>query len=82
MGRKKAKRTKPKRVSRKLETRFDCLKCNHENVVHCKIIKNELRGYAICEVCEAKFRCPITPLDKPIDIFHYWADSLEKTKLE
>lgn len=79
MGRKKAKRTKAKpRVAPKLETRFDCLKCNHEKVVQCKVSKEESKGYAFCTVCEAHFKCSVHSLDKPIDVYHAWADHVFK----
>ena len=81
MGGKKAKRTKVKRIApNKIETRFDCLKCNHEKVVQCKIMKGENKGYAFCTVCEAKYVCPAHSLDRPIDIYHYWADKIHKEK--
>lgn len=77
MGRKKSKRVKVKVAVPKLETRFDCPKCNHENVVQCKIVKGEGNGYAFCSVCEAQFRCPVHSLDRPIDIYHAWTDALQ-----
>lgn len=80
MGRKKAKRVKVKRVIPKLETRFDCLKCHHENVVQCKILKGDSVGVAYCSICEARYKCSVNSLDRPIDIYHYWADSLHKEK--
>ncbi|KAI5169410.1 hypothetical protein PAEPH01_0685 [Pancytospora epiphaga] len=77
MGRKKSKRTKLKpRVFGKLDTRFDCPKCNHERVVQCRIDKEENKGHAFCTVCEAQFRCSVHSLDRPVDIYHAWADSI------
>ncbi|KAI5154590.1 hypothetical protein ENBRE01_3409, partial [Enteropsectra breve] len=50
MGRgKKSARTKIKRKAPlKIETRFDCLVCNHENVVQCKLNKSTSQGVAFC----------------------------------
>lgn len=76
MGSRKSKRVKPKKIVMKDESRFDCPKCNHEKVVHCKVIRTAQKGVAICTVCDAKFRCDVTPLDKSIDIYHAWMDEL------
>lgn len=78
MGRQKSQRGKLRKssASQKLETRFDCLKCHNENVVQCKILKAEQKGFAHCTVCEAYFKCNINSLDGPIDIYHAWSDNL------
>lgn len=79
MGRKKSKRTKIRKPPlRKLETRFDCLKCHHEKVVECKINKNGKFGQAICRICEANFKCSVTPLDNPVDIYYRWIDTINE----
>lgn len=68
------KRPRPK-PSRKMETRFDCPVCNHEQVVQCRILSSSATGLARCSTCEAQFRCPATSLDKPVDIYHAWIDA-------
>lgn len=73
---KRKSRKAPRKVSAKLESRFDCPVCNHENVVQCKIVTRTHRGVAFCNVCEAHFGCEATSLDKPIDIYHSWVDSV------
>ena len=77
MGKRKSARSKLRRTKlEKLETRFDCPICSHENVVHCRILKSDLRGIACCSVCESQFTCNVTALDKPVDIYHAWIDKV------
>ncbi|KAI4290733.1 hypothetical protein PAPHI01_0007 [Pancytospora philotis] len=75
MGSKKSKRVKARPLKpAAMENRFDCMKCNHEKVVQCKISKEKRVGYAFCTVCEANFKCKVHQLDKPIDIYYAWMD--------
>ena len=59
-----------------METRFDCPRCNHEKTVHCKVLKGDDRGVAMCTICEASYSCRVHMLDRAIDIYHAWMDSL------
>lgn len=76
MAKRKSRKVPAKKTSTKLESRFDCPVCNHENVVQCKVIAKTHRGVAFCNVCEAHFGCEVTNLDKPIDIYHSWIDNV------
>jgi transcription elongation factor Elf1 len=76
MGRKSTRKSVKKQTAQKLESRFDCPICNHENVVQCKLISKMKRGMASCSVCESRFSCEITTLDKPIDVYHMWIDQV------
>lgn len=80
MAKRKSGRTPRKIKAAKLETRFDCPICSHENVVQCKITKLQKRGVAFCSVCEAHYGCEVNPLDKPIDIYHAWIDEISKDR--
>ncbi|KAF5140520.1 hypothetical protein G9O61_00g013250 [Vairimorpha ceranae] len=71
MGRKKVRRAKIKkpRTILPLEKRFACPKCNQDSVS---------KGYAICTVCQAQFRCEANNLTNPIDIYSEWIDECNK----
>lgn len=82
MGKKSTRKSVKKKPVPKLESRFDCPICNHENVVQCKLISKSRRGMAFCSVCESNFSCEVTTLDKPIDVYHTWIDQLSTVKRE
>lgn len=77
MGRKKARRSGPKKSKRNeaLAKRFSCPECNHENVVVCRIDKSEKKGIAACTVCEATHTCKADKLSAPIDVYTDWVDN-------
>ena len=81
MGRKKSRRVAIKRRKNTVQSKkFDCPKCNHENVVSCKIFKNIGAGEASCSVCESNYKCKINRLDQQIDVYHYWLDEVMQNK--
>lgn len=80
MGRKSTRKTVRKAAVPKLETRFDCPICNHENVVQCKVVSKTRKGLAFCSICESHFSCDVTTLDKPIDVYHTWIDQISATR--
>jgi len=80
MGRKSTRKTQRKPLAPKLETRFDCPICNHENVVQCKVTARARRGMARCSICESHFSCAVSGLDKPIDVYHMWIDQLGEVR--
>lgn len=80
MAKKKARSKVKKKPSLKLESRFDCPICSHENVVQCKIALKTQKGTALCTVCEANYTCLVSSIEKPIDIYHNWIDDLGSRK--
>ena len=46
--------------------------------MQCKVIKHQSKGYAICTVCQAQFRCEANNLTNPIDIYSEWIDECNK----
>lgn len=80
MAKKKSRTQVAKKPGLKLETRFDCPVCSHENVVQCKIVAKTKRGFAFCSVCEANFSCEVANIEKPVDIYHNWVDYLNSDK--
>ena len=80
MAKKKTRKQIVKKPGLKLETRFDCPICSHENVDHCKLVSKVKRGYANCSVCNATFSCEISNIDNPVDVYHNWIDDLNINK--
>ena len=76
MAKKKTRKQVSKNPIPKLETRFDCPLCSHENVVQTKINTKTNRARIFCSVCDAAFACETTPLDKPVDIYYKWIDGV------
>jgi len=76
MAKKKTRKMAQKKPKLKLESRFDCPVCNHENVVQCKIVSKSNSGVAFCNVCDARYGCQVTNLDNPIDIYYSWIDDV------
>lgn len=80
MAKRKSRQKVTKKPGLKLETRFDCPVCSHENVVHCRLNSKLKRGFANCSVCSASFSCLITNIESPIDVYHNWIDDLNSNK--
>lgn len=76
MAKKKTRKMVQKKINPKLESRFDCPICNHENVVQCKINSKFNSGVAACSACNAHYGCKVTNLDNPIDIYYSWIDEV------
>ncbi|CEJ03122.1 hypothetical protein G6F70_008640 [Rhizopus microsporus] len=77
MGKRKTKRKPQKKLKAKLDTTFNCLFCNHENSVDCKIDHANKLGHLNCKVCAVNWQCPITYLDEPVDVYSAWIDACE-----
>ncbi|ADM12210.1 Elf1-like putative transcription elongation factor [Encephalitozoon intestinalis ATCC 50506] len=82
MSRKRVKRkiNAPKRQS-KLEKRFNCPVCNHENVVQCTVKRPLMKGFANCSVCDASFTCEANKLTTGIDVYSAWVDECCKNTM-
>lgn len=80
MAKKKTRQKVVKKPGLKLENRFDCPICSHENVVQCRVISKIRKGRANCTVCNANFTCDVTNIESPVDIYHSWIDDLNSNK--
>ncbi|EJU05653.1 Elf1-domain-containing protein [Dacryopinax primogenitus] len=83
MGKRKKSSRKPGagRVKLKpLETTFQCLFCNHNESVVCKLDKTEGLGQLHCKVCGQRFSCTVNYLSEPIDVYSEWIDASEKAQ--
>lgn len=82
MARKKARRStiKKKRKTDPMVNRFNCPECNHENVVIIKMGRSNNVGQAVCNVCNAKYKCKVTNLSTPVDVYSDWIDHLDDPK--
>lgn len=77
MARKKSRKTKNTKIVAKIDTRFDCPVCNHENVVQCRKDAKLNKGTAFCNVCQANYGCKTTEIDNAIDIYYSWIDNID-----
>ncbi|KAG1054631.1 hypothetical protein G6F46_008224 [Rhizopus delemar] len=77
MGKRKTKRKPQKKLKDKLDTQFNCVFCNHENSVDCKIDNANKLGHLNCKVCSVTWQYPITYLDEPVDVYSAWIDACE-----
>ncbi|EIE77857.1 hypothetical protein RO3G_02561 [Rhizopus delemar RA 99-880] len=64
MGKRKTKRKPQKKLKDKLDTQFNCVFCNHENSVDCKIDNANKLGH-------------LNYLDEPVDVYSAWIDACE-----
>ena len=76
--RKKSSRGPVKRQVLKLDTKFNCLFCNHENVVTCVLNKKECIGSLSCKICGQSFQTRINALSQPVDVYSDWFDAVEE----
>ncbi|CAO3651866.1 unnamed protein product [Mucor fragilis] len=77
MGKRKTKRKPQKKLKDKLDTQFNCLFCNHENSIECKIDSPNKVGILTCKICSVSWQCPVTYLDEPVDVYSAWIDACE-----
>lgn len=79
MGRKKTRRSQIKstKTRQRMETRFNCPKCNNEYAVRCLIERASKIGIAYCTLCEAKYKCKSNSLTTPIDVYSAWIDEMQ-----
>ncbi|KAG1446977.1 hypothetical protein G6F56_009407 [Rhizopus delemar] len=77
MGKRKTKRKPQRKLKDKLDTQFNCVFCNHENSVDCKIDNSNKLGHLNCKVCSVTWQYPVTYLDEPVDVYSAWIDACE-----
>ncbi|KAI9281194.1 hypothetical protein BY458DRAFT_429973, partial [Sporodiniella umbellata] len=63
-GKRKTKRKPQRKLKEKLDTQFNCVFCNHENSVDCKIDNTNKLGH-------------LNYLDEPVDVYSAWIDACE-----
>ncbi|KAI8388354.1 transcription elongation factor Elf1 like-domain-containing protein [Radiomyces spectabilis] len=78
MGKRKAKRKPQKKLKAKLDTQFNCLFCNHEKSVECRLDQQNKVGHLACKICDVSWQCGITYLDEPVDVYSAWIDACEE----
>ncbi|KAI9480281.1 MAG: transcription elongation factor 1 [Benjaminiella poitrasii] len=78
MGKRKVKRKPQKKLKEKLDTQFNCLFCNHENSIECKIDHQNKVGILSCKICGVSWQDTITYLDEPVDVYSAWIDACEE----
>ncbi|KAI8058975.1 transcription elongation factor Elf1 like-domain-containing protein [Gilbertella persicaria] len=78
MGKRKSNRKPQKKLKEKLDTTFNCLFCNHENSIDCKIDQQNKVGILTCKICDVNWQTTITYLDEPVDVYSAWIDACEE----
>ncbi|CAI4568392.1 AMP_1a_G0031950.mRNA.1.CDS.1 [Saccharomyces cerevisiae] len=79
MGKRKKSTRKPtKRLVQKLDTKFNCLFCNHEKSVSCTLDKKNSIGTLSCKICGQLFQTRINSLSQPVDVYSDWFDAVEE----
>lgn len=76
--RKKSTRTPAKRVVLKLDTKFNCLFCNHDKSVSCTLDKKNSIGSLQCKICGQSFQTRINGLSQAVDVYSDWFDAVEE----
>ncbi|CAL9728202.1 transcription elongation factor 1 [Monosporozyma unispora] len=80
--RKKSSRGPAKRVVQKLDTKFNCLFCNHDKSVSCTLDKKNSIGTLTCKICGQSFQTRINSLSQPVDVYSDWFDAVEEVNAE
>ncbi|CCF60120.1 hypothetical protein KAFR_0J00520 [Kazachstania africana CBS 2517] len=79
MGKRKKSSRKPvQRVVQKLDTKFNCLFCNHEKSISCTLDKKNNIGALTCKICGQSFQTRINSLSQPVDVYSDWFDAVEE----
>lgn len=79
MGKRKKSARKPlKRLVLKLDTKFNCLFCNHDKSVTCTLDKKNSIGSLQCKICGQSFQTRINGLSQPVDVYSDWFDAVEE----
>lgn len=79
MGKRKKSTRKPqKRLVLKLDTKFNCLFCNHDKSVTCTLDKKNSIGSLQCKICGQSFQTRINGLSQPVDVYSDWFDAVEE----
>lgn len=76
--RKKSTRTPAKKLVLKLDTKFNCLFCNHDKSVSCTLDKKNSIGSLQCKICGQTFQTRINGLSQPVDVYSDWFDAVEE----
>ncbi|CCC67220.1 hypothetical protein NCAS_0A06620 [Naumovozyma castellii] len=76
--RKKSSRGPVKKVVQKLDTKFNCLFCNHDKSVSCTLDKKNSIGALQCKICGQSFQTRINALSQPVDVYSDWFDAVEE----
>ncbi|ORY92327.1 hypothetical protein BCR43DRAFT_446078, partial [Syncephalastrum racemosum] len=63
-GKRKVKRQPQRKLKEKLDSQFNCLFCNHEKAIECKIDHANKVGH-------------LNYLDEPVDVYSAWIDACE-----
>eukprot|EP00347_Sterkiella_histriomuscorum_P022851 403336914 len=79
MGKRKQKKMKAaKKLTKKLETVFDCPFCNHSQCVEIKLVRDKQIGYLSCRVCNVNYQSKIHHLSAAVDVYCAWIDDCHK----
>ncbi|KAI8391696.1 transcription elongation factor Elf1 like-domain-containing protein [Radiomyces spectabilis] len=78
MGKRKAKSKPLKKLKAKLDIHFNCLFCNHEKSIECRMDQSNKVGHLACKICDISWQCSITYLDEPVDVYSAWIDACEE----
>lgn len=79
MGKRKKPTRKPqKKIALKLDTKFNCLFCNHDKSVNCTLDKKNSIGSLQCKICGQAFQTRINGLSQPVDVYSDWFDAVEE----
>lgn len=76
--RKKSTRTPAKKLVLKLDTKFNCLFCNHDKSVSCTLDKKNSIGSLQCKICGQSFQTRINSLSQAVDVYSDWFDAVEE----
>ncbi|ORX53630.1 Elf1-domain-containing protein [Hesseltinella vesiculosa] len=60
MGKRKTKRKPVKKLKTTLDVQFNCLFCNHEKSIECRLDQSNKVGHLSCKVCDISWQCSIT----------------------
>ncbi|TGZ83641.1 Elf1-domain-containing protein, partial [Ascodesmis nigricans] len=79
-GKRKKSSRKPMGPKKKepLQTTFNCLFCNHEDAVTCKLDKKAGIGSLQCKSCGQRFQANINYLSHAVDVYSEWVDACEE----
>ncbi|KAA8901577.1 transcription elongation factor 1, partial [Sphaerosporella brunnea] len=79
-GKRKKSSRKPQGPKKRepLQTAFNCLFCNHEDAVTCKLDKKAGIGHLSCKICGQQFQSSINYLSHAVDVYSEWIDACDE----
>lgn len=79
MGKRKKAARKPQGPKKRepLSTTFNCLFCNHEQSVTCKLDKKAGIGSLSCKICGQGYQSAINYLSHAVDVYSEWVDACD-----